>query len=439
MRKQHLIPLFSFLIALSLILSACTPAAQPTQQVQPTAPPAEVEPTDLPAPTDAPEPTTPPEPTDVPVVAPEHNLTECVAEGEYDASIDYFPEKAEMTYTSGFTIEYFNHYKVVTVLTPWPGATEALQYALVQCGTPAPEGFSEAQIIEVPIQSIVTLSTTYLPFLDELGLLDHLVGLDDATYVSNPTVLQMAAEGQLVSLGYGSGVNVEQALDLSPDLIMAYGSGAPDYDAHPVLMDAGLKVVINAEWMDTSPLGRAEWVKFIATFFNKEADGQTWFDGIAQEYIDLVALAAAATEKPTVFANTDYQGTWYMPGGNSFGATFLKDAGATYLWADDTSTASLPLAFEAVFDVAKDAQFWVNQGFVFSLTDLTALDARYADFAAFQNGNVWNNDARTSPAGGNDYYESAVAHPEWVLADLIKIFHPDLLPDHEFVYYRQLQ
>jgi len=445
MRKQ-LFTIFSLLIALSLILGACTPAAQPTQEVQPTATEIVVEPTDLPeptdvsVPTDTPEPTTPPEPTEAPTaVVPDHNLTECVAEGEYDASVDYFPEKAELTYTDGFMIEYHNNYKVVTVLTPWPGATESLQYVLVQCGTSAPDGFSEAQIIEVPVMSIVTLSTTYLPFLDELGLLDRLVGLDDATYVSNPTVLKMAEEGKLTLLGYGSGVNVEQALDLQPDLIMAYGSGAAEYDAHPVLMDAGLKVVINAEWLDTSPLGRAEWGKFIAVFFNKEADGEALFAETAQQYNDLVALAASATDKPTVFANTDYQGTWFMPGGNSFAAAFLKDAGASYLWADDTSTGSLPLAFEAVFDKAKDAQFWVNVGFFFTLEDLLAADARYADFAAFQNGTVWNNDAKTSAAGGNDVYESAVAHPELVLADLIKIFHPDLLPDHELVYYRQVK
>jgi iron complex transport system substrate-binding protein len=443
MRKQHLFHLFSLLIIFSFVLAACTPASPvpttaPTEipvtmEVEPqeSSPPTEVIPTELPA---APAPTETPLP-----VVPDHNLDSCLAEGEYDASIDYFPEKANLQYTEGFTIEYHNHYKVVTVVTPWPGASEALQYVLVQCGAPAPEGFRQEQIIEVPVMSIVSLSTTYLPFLDELGVLDRLVGLDDATYVSNPTVLKMAEEGQLAALGYGSGVNVEQALDLSPDLIMAYGSGAPDYDAHPVLIDAGLKVVINAEWTDTSPLGRAEWGKFIAAFFNKETQADTLFGEVAQKYNDLVALASSASERPTVFANTDYQGTWYMPGGNSFAAAFLKDAGASYLWADDPSAGSLPLAFEAVFEKAQDAQFWVNIGFFFTLEDLLAVDARYADFAAFQTGNVWNNDARTSPAGGNDFYESAVAHPEVVLADLIKIFHPDLLPDHELFYYRQVK
>jgi iron complex transport system substrate-binding protein len=404
-------------LAFALLLAGCVPATTPA-----------------PAPTVVP---TQPTPT---LEAPVHNLTDgCIPEGKFSPEIDYFPEKATLQYTDGFSIEYHNSYKVVTVKTPWPGASESLQYALVQCGAPAPEGFTEAQIIEVPVKSIVTMSTSYLPFLDELGLLDRLVGLDDATYVSNPTVLKMAEEGKLTMLGYGSGVNVEKALELKPDLIMTYGSGAPEYDAHPVLLQAGLKVVINAEWLDTSPLGRAEWGKFIAAFFNKEAQAENLFADKAKQYNDLKVLAANVATKPTVFTGSAYQGTWNVPGGNSFAAAFLKDAGAAYLWADDPSSGSLPLAFEAVFEKAQNADFWLNVGFVGSLDDLKAMDTRYADFAAFQNGNVWNNDAKTSPNGSNDYYESAVAHPELVLADLIKIFHPDLLPEHNLVYYRQLK
>ncbi|MCK6582679.1 MAG: ABC transporter substrate-binding protein [Anaerolineales bacterium] len=385
-------------------------------------------------------------PTEIPAdeaasaISPEHNLTDsCVIEGEFDASVDYFPEKATLTHTNGFSVEYFNNYKVVTVKTPYPGAAESIQYVLVQCGTPAPEGFLDEQIINIPVQTVVIMSTSYLPFLDELGLLDRLVGLDDATYVSNPAVLKMAEEGKLAMIGYGSGVNVEQALELSPELILTYGSGAPDYDAHPVLIEAGLKTVVNAEWLETTPLGRTEWGKFIAVFFNKEADAQALFAKTVERYSEYAAVVASATERPTVFTASDYQGIWSMPGGNSFAAAFFKDAGADYLWADDTSTGSLPLAFEAVFEKAQGAEYWVNVGYFFTLDDLLAADARYADFNAYQSGNIWNNDARISPNGGNDYYESAVAHPELVLADLIKIFHPELLPDHELVYYRQLK
>lgn len=409
------------LVVLIGLLTACAPVAPATPEVVPA--PTEIAPTEIPV-----------------AAAPEHNLTDgCVVEGEFDASVDYFPEKATLTHTDGFSVEYFNNYKIVTIQTPYPGATEPMQYALVQCGTPAPEGFLPEQIINVPIMTVATMSTTYLPFLDELGLLDRLVGLDDATYVNNPTVLKMAEEGKLTMLGYGAGVNVEKALELHPDLIITYGSGMSEYDAHPVLIEAGLKVVVNAEWLDTNPLGRAEWGKFIGVFFNKEADAEALFARTVEQYQEYAALAKGVTEKPSVFTGSAYQGTWSMPGGNSFAATFLKDAGANYLWADDTSTGSLPLAFEAVFEKAQSADKWMNVGFYFTLNDLLSADARYAEFAAYKNGGIWNNDAKLSANGGNDYYESAVAHPELVLADLIKIFHPELLPDHVLVYYRPLK
>lgn len=418
------------LLTLALLLAACAPAATPAPAV---VPPAVTE-TPAVAPTAAP---TQPAPV---ITAPTQNLADgCIAEGEFDPNVDYFPEKAQIEYAAGLSIEYHNSYKVVTVKTPWPGANESMEYALVQCGAPKPEGFLEEQIIEVPAKTIVTMSTTYLPALDELGLLDRLVGVDDTTYVNNPTVLKMAEEGKLASIGYGSGVNVEKVLELAPSLVMTYGSGAPEYDAHPVLLQAGQKVVVNAEWMDTTPLGRAEWLKFIALFFNKEAEAQTLFGQIRQDYQQLTALTASVSQKPTVFTGSAYQGTWYMPGGQSFAAAFLRDAGADYLWSEDTSTGSLPLSFEAVFEKAKDADYWLNVGFVGSLDDLKGMDARYADFAAFQKGNVWNNDARTNGSGGNDYYESAVIHPERVLADLIFIFHPDLLPNHQLMYYRQVK
>jgi len=415
------------IVILSLTLAACSPAATPTPTVpSPTAAPtvtATVAPTSTPAP-----------------AAPEHNLTEgCVPEGQYDPSIDYFPEKVTLTHAENLTVEYHNHYKVVTIAIPWPGAAESLTYVLVQCGTPRPEGFREEQIIDVPIDSLITMSTTYLPFLDAFGVLDRLVGLDDATFVHNPTVLQMAAEGKLATIGYGAGVNVEQVLELAPDIVMTYGSGMLEYDAHPVLLQAGQKVVINAEWLDTTPLGRAEWGKFIALFFNEEVEAEALFNQTLKRYEELKALTANISGRPTVFSGLPYQGTWYVPGGRSFAATFFRDAGAEYLWSDDDSTGSVPLSFEAVFERAREADFWLNLGFVSTLEAMKESDVRYADFKAFQTGNVWNYDARMSPNGGNDYFESAVAYPEVVLADLIKIFHPDLLPDHELVYYRQVK
>jgi iron complex transport system substrate-binding protein len=370
--------------------------------------------------------------------APTANLTEgCVT--AFDPAVDYFPEKATLTHTEGFAIDYFRHYKVITVHTPFPGG-EAQQYVLVQCGAPTPEGFAEEQIIQVPVNSIVTMSTTFLTALDEIGVLDRLVGLDEATYVNNPRVRQMADAGKLTMIGVGAGVNVEQVLDLNPDLIMTISTGNAEFDAHPKLLEAGLKVVLNAEWLDTSPLGRAEWSKFIAAFFNREATAETLFAERVARYDELAALAATAETQPTVFVNTFSRNAWSIPGGNSYIARFLADAGANYLWAGETTNERLQLSFEEVYDVAHGAEFWVNTGRnATTLAELLAEDARYADFAAVQRGNVWNNNARLGPSGGNEYWEVGVAHPDVVLADLIKIFHPALLPEHELVYYRPLR
>ena len=422
--------LLSCALAIASCAPAATPAAEPTQAVEPTLaqPTATIEATV--APTEI--------PTEAPVVeAPTSNLRDgCV--DQYAEGVDYFPEKATVGYATGLTITYHGNYKVISVKTPFPGG-DPIEYALVQCGTPAPEGFDAAQIVEVPVRRVVSLSTTNLPFLDRLGVIDRLVAIDEATYVSNAKVLKGVEDGSVAVIGTGPQVNVEQALALEPDLVLAYGSGSPDFDTYPKLQEAGLKIVFNGDWLENAPLGRAEWGKFIAAFFNAEGDAEDAFDKTATKYESLQAQVRNVDTKPTVLIGTPFQGTWYVPGGASFGAEYLYDAGATYPWADDPSTGSLGLSFEAVFEQAGEADVWLNLGYVADLKSLTDQDARFSEFKAYQDGAIWNNDARTSAAGGNDYYETAAAEPDVVLADLISILHPDLLPDHTLVYYRKVQ
>lgn len=443
--------IFTLLLLLMLGLAACggdstaEPTSEPAAETEETAATVE-EPTETAVDPTA-EPVEEPEPTAVPTEAPAEeplaeapssNLTAGCVEN-YDASVAYFPEKTAVTHADGFTIEYFNNYKVVTVAAPWLGAEDSATYLLVQCGTPAPEGFDEAVTVEVPINSFVSMSTTYLPYLDAFGKLDTLVGIDFGSFAYNLTVQEMLAAGELVELGSGSTVNVEAALELEPDVIMTSASGSADFDTHPKLEEVGLTVVLNADYLDVTPLGRAEWGKFIAVFYNEEAQAEALFNDVVAEYEALTELTADLTERPTVFANTPFEGTWYMPGGQSYTAQLFDTAGADYLWNDDASTSTLFLDFESVFDRAAEADYWLNLGFVFSLADLEASDERFADFAAFQNGSVYNYDLRSNEFGGNDFFESAAANPQLVLSDLIKIFHPDLLPDHELVYYRLVE
>jgi len=387
----------------------------------------------------APAPTFAPTPNATPVLSgPEINIRNgCVQ--QFDSSTDYFPEKVRLTQATGFSVEYFKNYKLVTVLTPYRDAQEKFQYVLVQCGTPAPTGHDNAQIIEVPIKSIVSMSSRYLPLLKALDLYDSLVGIDSAEGVYDPEITQMAKDGKLAEVGTGAEVNIEQAISLNPDLIMTYAGRQAQSNAHPKLLEAGLKVAINAEYMEGTPLGRAEWLKFVAVFFNQEAAATRHFDAMAAKYTEITKIAAATSQKPTVLWGVPGKDTWFMPGGKSFVATLLRDAGANYLWAEDTSSGNMPLSFESVFDRAANADFWLAADGYPSMSEMIAADGRLNDFAAVKNKSVWANDARISETGGNDYWESGLANPDVVLADLIKIFHSELLPDHELVYWRLLK
>jgi iron complex transport system substrate-binding protein len=362
---------------------------------------------------------------------------DCVA--EYDPAVNYFPETMQVEYAEGFTIDYANHYKIVTVTRPWPGAETGFTYVLVQCGTPAPDDIpDDAVVIEVPVTSAASLSATYAPHFAELDLLDTLIAVDNADNLYNPAIRERIEAGQIAEIGGGSTVNVELALDLAPQVIFTYGSGFPEYDAHPVLAEAGLTPVINGDFNETTPLGRAEWIKFTAAFFNREAEANAVFDPIVERYTELAALTADVTERPTVLVNAMFMGTWYVSGGASYAARLIADAGGDYVFADDPNTGGVPLSFEAVLEAAQDADIWINTNMWRSLADGLAEDERYAEFAAFANGQVYNYYKRSNAVGANDYFESGGLYVDVLLADLIAIFHPDLLPDHVLYYYERL-
>lgn len=413
-------------LAAVLLLSACAAPPPPValSAAQPPAAPAAVE--------------------SSPAVAPETNLTDGCVEN-FDPATDYFPQKTGVTISGGFAVEYHNNYKIVTVTNPWQGAQESFQYVLVQCGTPAPEGV-EGAVIEVPVRSLVALSTTYLPHLVSLGLTDRLIGLDSLLWATTPEVVARIEAGEIAEVGGGSGVNVEQLLEMEPGLVMAYGIGVPEWDAHPLLLEAGIPVALNGDFVEQDPLGRTEWIKFIAYFFNKEGEAAQIFDETVASYTATAALAAGVTTRPTVFLSSTYDGTWWMSGGNSYTARLLMDAGADYLWAGSGAVGSgavgsNPVDFETVYEKAGDADFWINPDNAFwnSQADVLASDERYSEFAAVANGHLYNNNAQTNANGGNAFYESGAAHPEVVLMDLVKIFHPELLPDHQLVYYKVVE
>ncbi len=379
----------------------------------------------------------------LPAAAQEENLTAGCVEN-YTADVDYFPHKAEIIDAAKFTVEYFNNYKVLSVADAFDGAPD-FKYVLVQCGTPAPSlaDFPDGtQFIEAPAGDLITLSTTQLPVLTQLGLLDRLVGVDSGFYISTPEVVSLIEDGEVAEVGFGAEVNIELVLELEPQLVLSYGFN-PASDAHPVLMEAGIFTALDASWRELSPLGRAEWLKFTALFYNLEARAAALYDDIAARYEAVKASAADidAEDRPSVLINSflGYADAWYIPGGDTYVGHLVRDAGGDLLLAEAGSASSHGLSFESVYEGGFNAEIWLVETFgVNSSADLLALDSRFGDFAAFQAGEMWNNNRDENANGGNNYYEWGVTKPHLVLADLLAIFHPDQMPDHEFAFYQRL-
>lgn len=359
----------------------------------------------------------------------------------YDPALDYFPKKATLAYAKGFTLEYFKHYKIVTVTVPWPEARESFRYVLVQCGTPVPEGFNDAQVIPIPVRSIAVLSSTHLSHLEMLDALDRLVAISSHENVYSPAARQMITAGKVAEVGRGPGVNLERILDLRPDLVTAVGHDQPQYNTHPLLRNAGVNVAINSEYVEPTLLGRSEWLKFTAAFLNRDGLAQRRFAEMTERYEALAAQVRdlPAAQKPSVFGGFLHRDVWYVPGGDSYIARLVADAGGVYRWADDTHQASIPLSFEAVFERAGEADVWFTSGLDwFKRADLLAANERYGAFKAFRASRVYNHNARLNEQKANDYWEAGIVEPDVVLADVIKILHPDRLPEHPLKYYRWL-
>ncbi len=377
-------------------------------------------------------------------------LAACPSREPSDATREASPdsgsgaEKIEMRHAEQLTVATHPGYKVVTVHQPWSGAREAERYLLLRRGTPRPAGYGDAQVIEIPVRTVITTSTTELPHLVELGLAERLVGHDELDWVSSPKIRQRIDAGALIEVGSGSELNVELVLAAQPDLLLADSLGDPELDTLGQLRRLGVPVVLAPSFLETSPLGRAEWIRFTALFFDREPQAAAIFAEVERRYQQLAARVRAALPAdpaalPRVLTGAPLGDTWWVPGGRSFFATLLRDAGARALWHEDTSTGSLPVDLESVYDRALDADAWLHPSTFATLEEIRAADGRFAALAPFREGRIYSNDRRRNGFGGNDYWESGTARPDLVLADLVRIFHPELVPGHELVYHRRVE
>ncbi|MDB5104706.1 MAG: periplasmic binding protein [Fibrobacteres bacterium] len=344
-----------------------------------------------------------------------------------------------LRYARVFTLGRRGDTTVIEVRKPWQGATVDFTYLLVPAGlAPAMASAPNTLAVPVPVRRAVTLTTTNLYHLQTLGVLDALVGLGGGRYVCSPEVRSRLRSGRIRDVGEDIRMDAEAVVALKPDLVFTYVVGRSSDGAVAKLAETGVPVAIEGSYMEESPLGRAEWIKFTGAFFGRGAAADSAFDSIDSSYRALAALARTATHRPKVFVGAPFGGVWWVPSGRTYVGRLLADAGADYLWADDTTRGSLNLDMEAVLGRAADADFWMNAGEWKDLADARRQDPRNALYKAWKEGRVYVNDAIRCEEGGRDFYETGASRPDLILADLISVFHPELLPGHSLRWYRRL-
>ena len=360
---------------------------------------------------------------------PEHNNTT----GKED-------HNRKVVHAAGFTIQRSGSSQKLTVIDPWQKSNNnVFEYFLVKTGETVPANFAGKQIFHVPVKSVVCLSTTHIGFLDALGKLSSVSGLSGTAYLTNAEVKKGVTESQIREVGNEQGLNYEMIVHLKPDVVFAYGVGSEINVQINKLRDLGIQVVLVGEYLERSPLDKAEWIKFFGAFYDKEQSADSIFDRIRFNYEKIKSEISSEKERPKVLTGLPFKDTWWIAGGQSNLAVLIEDAGAEFLWKDNLSSEAFPVSLEEVFLRAAKADFWINCGSVQTMDELNSFDPRFSQLPAVIHSRVFNNNLRSTPIGGNDYWESGVVHPDLILKDLVKIFHPKISVDKEFYYYKKVE
>lgn len=340
-------------------------------------------------------------------------------------------------YAKGFSIDHRDGYKIIKTRQTSKNTKQEKVYILIPKEGKIPAIPQGATVIQTPVKEVVCFSTSHIPFLEMIGEQESLTGFPQTDFISSPLTRERIEAGKVKDIGPDTGFNPEILLELHPQLVFAYSMGQ-NLTKYELLENAGIPVALNYDYLEEHPLGRAEWIKFIAAFYDKEELADSVFNKIKSDYLDLKNRTASIQNKPRVFSGNLYGDIWYMPGGKSWPATFIKDAGGDFLWKEDTSYGSLELSFEVVLEKAMDGDFWINAGSFKSLSEIKDMDLRYGRFKAFKEQKIFNYHAKSGAKGGILYLELGYARPDIILADLIKILHPELLPEHNLFFYKQL-
>lgn len=346
----------------------------------------------------------------------------------YD-TVYYQPE-----YAHGFDIVGIRGHesRIIRVMAPWQGAdSTALELFISKNGELPPRSFA-GQVIEGNASKLAVMSSSYIGLLDRLGASDKVVAVSGLDYVSSPTV--QSRRDSIAEIGSDADPDYEALVSSAADIVLLYGIVAASL-MEKKLNSLGIPYIYMGEYLESTPLGRAEWMVAIAEILGIGEDGQKVFSEISEKYNAMKELASSEQDRPKVMLNAPYGDTWFMASSNGVMANFIHDAGGEYVYKENPTNKSLPVDREKAFHLASEADFWLDLGQISSLQELYSAIPGFSSVGCVKAGRVYNNDARMTPGGGNEFWESAPAMPEVLLSDLIKILHPGLLPESDTLYY----
>lgn len=320
----------------------------------------------------------------------------------------------------------------VVVYFTWGADRDSVIYILGQ-GKPN----NKTQYISVPVKKIATLSTTDMAMVAELGRIDAIAGVCDPYRISNDSIRSRYNSGLIAHVGTSMDVNREALLALSPDLVITSAFSRSDFQKFSKIQSVTMPIVYTMSWQENTPLARVEWIKFIGMLLGESSMADSLFRVIEHRYDSVKAIAQTVSEKPLVLAGAGSNDIWYMPGGKSYIASFVSDAGGDYIWKDDESTGSVVLNFEQVLQVSQNADVWIGCD-AKTYKELAATHKNYTLLSVFKKQAVYNRTKRSNLDGGNDYWEYGYVRPDIVLADYLSAIHPELLPGYETVFLEKL-
>ncbi len=345
------------------------------------------------------------------------------------------------SYAEGFAIyEAGENSRAIRITDPWQGANGVEQWVFVsQNGEEPPRDF-DGTVLRSSARRIICMSSSYVAFISHLGAGDRIVGVSGAGFISDSLISERWKAGDVADIGYETNLNFELIASLRPDLMLIYGVADDGGQVTGKYREMGIPYVFVGDYLEETPLGKAEWMVAIAEMCGLFDRGTEAFAAISSSYDRLKHAAEGYTDRPEVMLNAPYRDTWYVPGDLNYMVQLIRDAGGRYICSGTDSRDSRPINIEEAYAYMQKVDYWLNTNHYQALADLLADNPRFAATPPVRLGHVFNNNARVTESGGSDFWESGVVRPDAVLRDLIRILHPGEFPqDSTLYYYKQLR